>query len=222
MKLHLLHGLGIISSRAKLQSIKKQFDANNVMVFGPESSTQQIMGSLLTPSLFSQDRLIILENPPEDFELDLSLITLDHRIASSAYNLSLILWFDHLVDTKKWPGFEYFLFPESKETSVFPFLDCLGNKDKKAFMERQKLEVAGFDVFYFLNMVFYLLRSLAVTPKNAPEFVKRKLIKQRSNFSPEDVRKFYKEILKIEFKLKSGLMGGSQAQFLIINQFIGN
>ena len=216
MKLQLLHGPGIISSRYKLQSIKEGFDPNNIVVFRSESSAEQIIGSLQTPSLFSQDRLIVLENPP------------DEVVNCNLYPVTctLVLWFDHLVDTKKWPclpagkaGFEYFLFSEDKVITVFPFLDCLANKDKKAFSEVQKLKLSGFDIFYILTMVFYLLRSLAVTPKNAPDFVKKKLVRQRVNFAPEKIIDLYGKVLEIEFKLKSGLLDQAQSEFLLINLF---
>lgn len=210
MKLQLLHGPGIISSRYKLQSLKKDFDPNNIVVFGSESSAQEIIGSLMTLSLFSEDKLVILENPPDDIVLESLIINRQS---------SIILWFDHLADTKKWAGFEYFLFPESKEISVFPLLDYLANKDNKAFLEVHKLKLSGFDIFYILTMVFYLLRSLALTPKNAPDFVKKKLVRQRVNFPPEKIIDLYEQVLKIEHKLKSGFLDQTQAEFLLINLF---
>lgn len=218
MKLLLLHGQGIISSRAKLQSIKKQFDINNVVVFGPESSAQEIIGSLVTPLLFSEERLIILENPSEDINLDSSLVTLDS---------SLVFWFDcelglknpFLEFIKKGKG-EVLFFDVSKEVSAFPLLDCLANKDRKAYLEVQKLKLSGFDIFYILTMVFYLLRSLAVTPKNAPDFVKNKLDKQRKNFAPQKIADLYQKILQIEFKLKTGILNYAQAEFLLVDLFM--
>lgn len=218
MKLHLLHGQGIISSRSKLQSIKKGFDPNNIVVFGAESTTEQIIGSLLTPSLFPEDRLIILENLPDDFTPDSLLIT-DHS--------SLIFWFDHEINPKS-PLLEFVtrfkgevsFFDMSKETSVFPLLDCLANKDKKAFLEVQKLKLSGFDIFYILTMVFYLLRSLSATPGKAPEFVKKKLAKQRTNFASEKIVNLYQKNLEIEFNLKTGILDQTQAGFLLVDLFI--
>lgn len=210
MTLLLLHGSAKAASRKKLIELKQKFDQNNVVVFEEGTGVQTILGSLSTAPLFSEQRLIVLENPPEDF----SNYTLYH------IPYTLILWFDHQVDTKKWPGFEYLFFPEAKEVSVFPFLDCLAEGSNKAFLEIAKLKNAGFDIQYFLTMVFYLLRNLAVTPKNAPQFVKDKLQRQRRNFSLEKVTKLYKEILEIDFKIKSGLLEKDQAEFLLINKFL--
>ena len=69
-------------------------------------------------------------------------------------------------------------------------------------------------------MIFYLLRSLAITPKNAPEFVKRKLAKQRENFPLEKVKDLYKFVIETDFKIKKGLMGVDQVEFLLVNRFI--
>ena len=112
-------------------------------------------------------------------------------------------------------------FPEGKEVSVFPLLDHLANGDKKAFLEIKKLKNGGFDIFYIITMVFYLLRNLVSTPKTAPQFVKDKLVRQRKNFSLERLTNLYKEILEIDFKIKSGLLEKDQAEFLLVNKFIG-
>ncbi len=217
MKPLLLHGTAKVASRNKLLSVKEKFDQNNIVVFEEGSDLQTMLGSLATASLFSEERLIILENPPEDFTFD--SLTLND-------SLTLILWFDHEVSAKKpiteWAkkNGQIFFFPEAKEVSVFPFLDCLATKDKKAFLELNKLKNAGFDIQYFITMVFYLLRNLLVTPKNAPQFVKDKLQRQRKNFDKEKITNLYKEIIEIDFKIKSGLLEKSQAEFLLVNKFI--
>lgn len=217
-RLLLLHGPGKTGSRKKLIEEKGKFDPGNVVVFDSESKAKDIADNLVSTSLFTEERLVVLENLQEDFVSDLSVIS---------YHLSLILWFDYELAGKnpilKWveenKG-EILFFPESKEISVFPFLDYLGNQDKKAFLEMDKLKKANFDIHYLITMVFYLLRSLVVAPKNAPQFVKDKLIKQRARFELEDIKNLYKDILEIDFKIKSGLLEKDQAEFLLVNKFI--
>lgn len=219
MKLILLHGAAITSSRAKLVEIKRKFDTSSVIVFDPSASSGQVMASLQTVSMFNEDRLIIWENPPEDLVLDSSLHTA---------HSSLVLWFDHEISDKKpilpWvkelKG-EILYFPESKEISVFPFLDCLAVGDKKAFLEIDKLKNAGFDVFYFITMVFYLLRSMVTTSNKVPDFIKKKIAKQRMRFKREDIKNLYKDILEIDYKMKCGLLETDQAEFLLVSKFIG-
>mgnify|MGYP001606785064 CR=1 FL=1 len=216
MKLLVLHGPAIQISRKKLTEIRQKFDPGNVVVFEKSADIRDIQAALSTDSLFSENRLVILENPPEDIDL-----------ALSTYHLSLILWFDHEIKTK-YPG-EIHFFPEAKEVSVFPFLDLLGNRDKKAFLELDKLKRAGlpagrqgFDTQYFITMIFYLLRNLVATPKNAHDFVKKKNARMRANFSPEELIKLYKFIIETDFKIKKGLLETQQAEFLLVNKFLHN
>ncbi len=214
MKLLLLHGLAKSASRKKLIELKQKFSTSNVVVFEEGSDLQSVLGSLVTPSLFSDEQLIILENPQEDFT---------NYPSTTSYQL--ILWFDHEVSGKK-PIMEWvakngqvLFFSEAREVSVFPFLDFLATADNKAFLELLKLKKEGFDIQYFITMVFYLLRNLAVTPKNAPNFVRDKLQRQRKNFTLEKIKNLYKDILEIDFKIKSGLLEKDQAEFLLINLF---
>ena len=67
MKLLLLHGPAINSSRVKLISLKEKFDANNTVVFEQGTDLTDVLNNLVSNSLFDNERLIILENPPEDF-----------------------------------------------------------------------------------------------------------------------------------------------------------
>lgn len=216
MKLLLLHGPAKTASRKKLVEIKQKFDQNNIVVFEEGSELEIVLASLATPSLFLEQQLIILENPQEDF-INFPLIP---------QSCTLILWFDHEVSFKKpiigWvrkTKGEILFFPEAKEVSVFPFLDYLAAKDKKAYLEMAKLKTAGFDIQYFITMVFYLLRNLVVTPKTAPSFVKDKLLRQRRNFTLAKITKSYKEIIEIDFRIKSGLMDNKQAEFSLVNLF---
>ncbi len=206
----ILHGLATSASRKKLLSIKEKFNSDNVVTFAAKIDLPEILVSLQSQSLFDGERLLIIENPPEDI--------LNYTLYPIPY--TLILWFDHEIDIKKWPGFESLLFPESKEISVFPFLDCLAAKDKKAFLELAKLKKGGFDIYYLLTMVFYLLRSLVNITKNAPDFVRKKLLRQKNGFNMEKITSLYKELLEIDFKIKSGLLEKDQAEFLLINGFL--
>lgn len=215
MKQLLLHGSAINNSRTKLSEIRQKFDANNVIVFEKGSEVFEIAGSLMTSSLLPEEKLFILENPDETF--------INYPLNPNLY--TLILWFDHEVADKK-PIMEWakksgqiLFFPESKEASVFPFLDYLANQEHKAFFEIKKLKSNGFDIFYIITMTYYLLRNLISTPKTAPEFVRQKLDRQRKNFDLEKITKLYQDILEIEFKLKSGLLEKPQAEFLLVSKF---
>lgn len=215
LKLLVLHGPAIESSRKKLIEIRQKFDPDNVLVFDPSAhstSSGQVLDSLLTVPMFGGEQLVILENPPEDTS---ELLTINREL------LTLILWFDHEVDPEKYAGAQVFFFPEAKEVSVFPFLDLLGQRDKKAFLELDKLRNAGYENQYFITMIFYLLRNLVATPKTAKDFVKNKNSRMRANFSPEELMQLYKFILEIDFKIKKGLLEPDQADFSLTQKFVG-
>lgn len=216
MKLLLLHGSANNASREYLINIKRKFDQNNVVTYESGVSVEEVLGSLMTQPLLGEPQLVVWENPDENLSLDSSLLP---------PTSSLIFWFDHelknksLLDWVKKNGGQISFFPESKEVSVFPLLDKLANGEKNAFLEVDKLKKGGFDIFYIITMVYYLLRTLTVTPKNAPEFVKKKLNRQRERFDLEKIKNLYKYILEMEFKLKSGLLEKDQAEFLLVNLF---
>ncbi|GEM_PF-2030451 len=222
MKLHLLHGPGKAGSRKKLIEIKHKFDPNNIVVFEEGSSSKDIADNLVSTSLFSDERLVVLENSPEDF----TNYQLPASRGEPTTNYQLILWFDHEVSEKKpilaWVkknNGQILYFPESKEISVFPFLDYLGNRDKRAFLEMDNLKKAGYDSQYLITMIFYLLRNLVYTPKTAKDFVKNKNSKMRANFSQEELINLYKFVLEIDFKIKFGLLEKAQAEFSLVNLF---
>lgn len=216
MKLVLLHGPAIEASRRKLQELRQRFNPDNVLVFEKGEDERIILTTLSAQSLFDEARLVIVENPAAVFRLP----NVDMISNTSTGKITLVVWFDHTVDTKKWPGFEYLFFPESQEVSVFRFLDYLAAHDAKAFLEIEKLKKADFDVHYLITMVFYLLRNLISTSKTAPEFVKKKLAKQRTNFSRDKLVNIYRDILEIDFKLKSGFLEKDQAEFLLVSKFL--
>ena len=218
MKLVLLHGPARVASRKKLLDLKQKFDPNNVVVFEEGSNIKDIADNLVSTSLFSDERLVILENPDENLTFD------------SYDSLTLVLWFDHEVGEKK-PIMEMakkekgeiIYFPEGREISVFPFLDLLATRSPKAYLELnnlQKTHEKFSDNQYLITMILYQLRNLVTPSKTAPGFVKQKLEKQRKNFTTEELVNLYKFVLDSDYKIKSGLMDNSQAEFLIVNRFI--
>lgn len=213
MKLLLLHGPAIESSRKALSEIKNKFDSDSTVVFEKGFSVQEILENIQTVSIFEGERLVILEQAPDD---------LSKIFAVTNDSLTLVLWFNKEVDIKKFPNAKVSFFPEAKEISVFPFLDYLGNRNKAAFTELEKLKKSGFESQYFITMILYLLRNLIATPSKAGDFVKRKNAKMRENFKEEELVSLYKDILQIDFKIKKGLLETEQADFLLVSKFLRN
>lgn len=215
MKLHLLHGPAVSNSRLKLTELKEKLDQDSLTVFDNGSNYQEIVGGLMTMPLLSENRVIVLENPDESWDFN----------AVGQHDLNLIIWLDHEIDQKKLlykfikdNNGKILFFPEGKEVSIFPFLDALGFKDKKAFVELKKLKDAAYDSQYLITMIFYLLRSLAVKSEKSPPFVQQKMAKQRQNF--QDLPALYKYVLEADYKIKSGLLDPEQAEFSLVNAFV--
>lgn len=212
MRLQLLHGPAIESSRNKLSDIRAKFDSANIVVFDSGANVAEILESIQTVSMFDGERLVVIEQPAEDLLPALLTVHSDQ--------LTIVLWLSKEVDTKKYPGFQVFFFPEGREISVFPFLRLLGSRSPQAFTEMKKLKEAGFENQYFITMILYLLRNLVVTPKKAADFVRDNNEKMRQNFTTDELINLYKSILEIDCKIKKGFMEVDQADFSLVSGFL--
>jgi DNA polymerase III delta subunit len=206
MNIILLHGNALSAQSNKISQIKKEFEKLEVLeLSAKEKDYPQIVAELLTPQLFSEKRLIILENIDEKV-VDLEGLPKDE-------SLTLVLRFSKPLHTsssllKKATSFgaQVILLSEKEESSIFPFLDDLAMKNTKGVYSKvDKLyEEMGFQ--YILTMIFYMLRRLILPAKNLPPFIVKKIETQKSNFPKERVKELYKYALETDFKIKSGLM----------------
>ncbi len=217
-KLLLLHGQGIINSRKKLIDIKGRYKPEDITVFSGNINIEELLGNLMTINLLAAERLVVIENPPD---------TLEVKYLDLPDGVTVVFWLDHevtatklLLKLVKSLNGEILFFAPDKEVSVFPFLDALGNRDKKAFILLEQLKAEKIDLQYTITMILYLLRSLVAPNDNVPQFVKNKLSKQLQNFSMEGIKANYRFILETDFKLKSGLIEKKQAEFQIVQKFM--
>lgn len=217
MKLIIIHGNGLAASSSKVSELKKKFDPLSITVFnGKERSFDYILPQIATAQLFSDNRLIILE----DFaDVDFSKLPVDE-------NLTLIIRFpkslpknSNILKIAIEKRAEIVELSEEQERSIFPFLDMIALKNPLALIELAKL-INKFGGQYILTMIFYLLRRQVLSPKNMPEFVKRKFDAQRQNFPPESVITYYYQALKVDSKIKSGLIDEKVALNSLIRQFL--
>lgn len=213
-KILLLHGSAQALLRKRISEIKNGFDSLEVMEISGKVSLDEIILNLSTNLLFSEKRLIILDSQIDEFNLE--------KIPEDP-NLSLVFKFDRqLTSTNKFikqaaqKGAQIILFNEEKEQSIFPFLDLLAEKNPKAFKYLSKL-TNDYGSQYIFTMVFFLLRRLVVSPKNTPPFVQNKLNSQRKNFPKERISMLYKQIIGLDFKLKTGLLDEKNALTLMCN-----
>lgn len=217
MNLIILHGNGIVSLSQKLSQIKKDFDPQSIQILsGKDLEFEKAVIWLSTPQLFSEKRLIVLE----DFEtVDLEKLpeeeglTIVLKIPKSLAVNSVIL-----KSAIKLKG-QIFQFNEKDEKIIFPFLDNLAEKNLKALGEVDKL-ISEYGGQYILTMLFYLFRRLILKPKKLPDFVLKKIERQQRNFDTEQIKYFYKQSLETDFKIKSGLVQEKLGITLLVNNIL--
>ncbi len=214
MNLLILYGNGLVAMQEKITSVKKNFDLTSIVeISGKELSFNQAVLNLSTPTLFSDKRLIILENFDETIQLDKipddDSLTVVIKFAKSIPSSSQL--FSQAAKLKA----QIIFFNEEKEISIFPFLDYLTNKDAKALTFLDKL-LKEYGSQYILTMLFYMLRRLVLTPKNTSTFNLKKIEKGKINFPKDKMAYFYQEIITTDFKIKSGLMDEKQGLNLLV------
>lgn len=198
----LLHGPAISASRAHLLRVRANFSIDDVLVLEKDVTFGELTSALVNASLFSRERLVVVENPGDDFAL-----------TSIPDDITLVVWLDHEVSETKpivksiraLKG-QVINYPESKEASIFPLLDLLTAHSNQAYAELVRIKQAGFGLQYIIVMILYLLR--------------KELKAQRRHFNREQIIYFYKQVLEVDFKLKSGLLDEDQAQFELVGMFM--
>lgn len=218
MSITLIHGNAVIAIANRVNSFKKDFDALSVSEFNGKSlNLSQVLPNVTTGGLFSEEKLVILE----DFETDLELDRLP-----SGEDITLILKFNKplsanskLIKSAQLKKINIINLTEKDETSIFPFLDGLSEKNKLVVKDLDNLinEMGG---QYLLTMIFYMLRRLVVTPKNLPPFILKKIENQKKNFPSKKVAELYKQALETDLKIKTGIIDEKLGLTLLVQKII--
>lgn len=214
MKLIMLHGSLQTAVLNKLSQIKKDFDPMSVTeLAGSDNSF-----SFASPGLFSEKRLIILENP--------DLKTIEKVLVETDPDLTVVAKFSKTIEKsspilKKLNGTntEVLIFDESSQVSIFPWLDMLGTKNKNSLKEFEK-NYSEFGGQYLLVMLAYFLRRMIQKPKSSSDFMRQKIESQKKNFSSEKIKTLYKEIIETDFKIKQGLIEEKLGLTLLVNKIL--
>lgn len=222
MNLIILHGNGLSAISQKLSDIKKNFDPLEIQTLsGKEWDFEGVVIELSTPQLFSDKRLVVLEDfdPPAGGQMGLDKLPDDPDL-TVVLKISKILTQNSVI-LKQAAALkaQIFQFSEKDETSIFPFLDNLAEKRTQAFLDLEKY-LGEWGGQYVLTMIFYLLRRLIMKPKKLPEFVIRKIERQKKNFSLEEIKNLYKQTLETDFKIKSGLLEEKLGITLLVNKIL--
>lgn len=198
MKLILLHGNFQSALLKKITEIKSGFNPLSI-----RESLQADGLNFFSQSLFSDKSLFILENP------DIKII--EQALGQTDPNLTILLKFSKSLEKSSIilkkvyeSGGEVQSFEESNETSIFPFLDMLGNLNNKAFLVFEK-NYNEFGGQYILIMLAYFLRRMILKSKLSSGFLRQKIESQRKNFSLQKITDLYRKIIETDFKVKQGI-----------------
>lgn len=213
MKLILMHGSAVDAILKKTAQIKKEFDPLSIT----EGLDKSANIDSFSQSLFSEKRLIVLDNP--------DLKTIEQATIIADPQITVLIKFLKPLE-KSSPIYkkiielkgEVLVFDESQEISIFPFLDMLGNLNKSSFKEFEKV-YSEFGGQYILVMLAYFLRRMIQKPKSVSSFMQQKLAAQKKNFDLEKIKSLYKELIETDFKIKQGLIEEKLGVTMLVQKF---
>lgn len=169
-------------------------------------------------SLFEQNkRLLVVENVADSLDL--------HLLSSNNPNLDLLLLTGSskessvLIKSARELKTQVLNFEGEEETSAFPYLDFLIEGKAEAFVELKKL-LAEYGGIYTLSMVYYLLRR-NVLPLPKSSFAAQKIERQKKKILNSAWEEIYRQVLEIEFKVKSGLISEELGLFVLTEGLVG-
>lgn len=218
MNLIILHGNGVVALSQKITQIKKEFDSLAIFEFnGKKSNLEGILAEISTGGLFSEKRLVILE----EFEgIDLEKLPLDEELTlvlkygKNLASNSLVLKKAIALKAK------IISLTEKDEVLIFPFLDALAEKNKKQVFDRLDKLLSDYGGQYMLTMIFFMLRRFLFIPKNLPSFVIKKIEFQQKQFSKEKIKTLYREAIETDFRIKKGLVEEKMGIFLLVEKIL--
>lgn len=210
--IYLLHGENQPALRDALLELKKKYEE---AVFW-EKEVAELLSYLLSPSLFAERELVIIEDcDPSELS---DLIGMAGR---GAKDIAFV--FSEKIPPAKLPrnaGMKILYFREEIPKNVFSFLDALAAKDKKkAFAQAHRLLRAGEDSLFLLAMIVWEMRNLAKVKGKATRgihpYVLAKLKRLEKNFSEEELSRAFSLLLEEDLKAKRGRTHSATLDFLI-------
>ncbi len=127
MPIFIYHGTGLVAISSQISHLKQSFDSMSITELnGKEVPFDQALVNIGNSGLFSESRLIILDNYPEKTDIGPLIqdpvTTIVFRFSKTLPATAVIL------QTAKKANATIQNFTEADEVSVFPFLDSLGEK----------------------------------------------------------------------------------------------
>jgi DNA polymerase III delta subunit len=214
----ILHGNGLSAISQKISQIKKEYDPMSISSYsGKAINLENVLPIISTPSLFSEKRLVVLED--YDDKIDLEKLPNDPDVTIVLKFNKTLTAASKLLKTAQSLKAQVILLTEKDEVEIFPFLDLLSDQNPRSYQVLDKIldEKGG---QYLLTMIFFMLRRLVNPPKNLPPFVIKKIAVQQSKLPQSVIKRLYKLALETDFKIKSGLMEERLGLTLLVEKII--
>lgn len=212
-----LHGGNLTTQRLKLTQIKTGFSPLETSeLAGDQLTNTNLSDNFRSFSLFSERRLIIIENPPASLKADQ---------ISDQENITVVLTFTKELTLNEQNKYskqvKILFFPQEKDLTAFPFVDALLEKKPTAFLELEKL-FNRFGFQYVVTFIYFGLRKLILPSKTASSYVQKKIAKQKEFLNFAKINQLYQATLETEYKIKSGLLDEKIGLTILVNSFLTN
>lgn len=207
----ILHGEDTLSSQNKLIEFKQRPGIyEKIILDGRKTTLTDLKLALETQSLFSTDRLVVIENLLSSKKSKDKEILINY-LSGGRYEPEIVLWEDREITAPTLRAFKsariYNLKPAA---NIFKFVDNLrpgaGPQLLLFFHELVKSEVP--EVVFV--MIARQIRNLLLVKDNAPDFLstlapwqRAKLERQVNLFTEEQLIKAQRKLLDIDYKLKT-------------------
>lgn len=203
MMIYLFHGADVVSSRNRLEEIRQKFPDGVTFLIAKEIDYSQFPLLFSTSSMFEEKRIVVVEGKLDSKQFD-------GRVLERT-DVDLVVWVgeklrsnDGLISLVKGMKGLVEFFDEKVDISIFPFLDGVASRNRRvALTKYMKLVKAEQEPIYLLTMLVWQFRNLLV-PENASGFVQKKAQEFKKNFTFEELRKIYYQLLQMDTQMKTG------------------
>ncbi len=223
----LIHGDDVVASRKKLAELIEQHrDSQLVRLNGKLLDEEQFATTTLSSSLFSEKKLIVIESLLNDLRTKAKQMLVS-KITDPTIPHTIIVWEDKPIEKttcgKYLPTAKEFSFQYPQE--LFRFLESVG-RDSPAhlvslFHQLVRQEEARMILSMLLRQWRYLIIAKDLGPSGFPSYQQwqaQKYCTQARYFSPEKLIAAYRQLLAIDYKIKSG--GAAMSVVQLIDMFL--
>lgn len=209
----LIHGDDIVASRKKLfEIIEEHHDSQLVRLNGKSLDEEQFVTAAESSSLFSENKLIIIESLMSDLRTKQKQ-ALFSRVTDPNIVHTVVIWEDKTVEkttrSKYVPAAKEYSFPYPQE--LFRFLESVGRETPASLVavfhrlkrQEEPLMILGM----LLRQWRYLVVAKDLGERGFPahqQWQAQKYVSQSRYFSFDRLIAAYRQLLAIDYKIKTG------------------